>query len=310
MSFGSTISQGSFVSTGGAQILPIRSDVDWIRVINMTDPAVYEWYRGMPNGYAMKHMADGALELITSNGFTLVNSGDESTGFVGTITGAISADATPVVTLASTAGLYENDIIRMGTVIGAHQLGGIDFTIDTINEDVSFDLAFMSQIVAANTGTFRKIKYDALYYPRTRTISSISKAATAVIVLTVTHGYTVGQKVRILTSSANKMTEIDGMIGEILAIDTAANSITVDIDSTAFTTFVFGTTADADAAYTHAQVVPIGDAATTLAGATENKGILGISLAPGDGTIGVAVGGPAGVVNDIIYWIAGTSDSI
>jgi hypothetical protein len=90
---------------------------------------------------------------------------------------------------------------------------------------------------------------------------SISKASSAVIVLSVTHQYTVGQQVRIIVPSAFGMTEINNQLVTITAINTTTNSITVNIDSTNFTTFAFPTSAVAALGVSQAIVVPVGEAA-------------------------------------------------
>ena len=175
----------------------------------------------------------------------------------------------------------------------------------------------MSQIVAANAGTFRRIPYNPIFYPRNRYIVSISQAVEAVVVLTVTHGYKVGQVVSFVVPSVGGsaasygMTEINGLQGTILDIDTATNSITVDIDTTSFTAFAFPTTAQAAAGFTQAQVVPVGmntaegldSGVDILSDATINTGLIGIQLVGGANS-------PAGANNDVIYWTSGNSFSI
>jgi hypothetical protein len=127
--------------------------------------------------------------------------------------------------------------------------------------------------------------------------------------MSVTHGFTVGQEVRIIVPDAFGMTEIDGLQGTITAIDTTTttgNSITVDIDSTAFTTFAFPLAAAVP--FSPAMVVPLGEAATSpyenlLDDATINTGYIGMILAAGADS-------PAGVTSDVIYWVAGKSFSV
>jgi hypothetical protein len=315
MSFGSIISQGTFTSDGNGRTLSIRSDIDWIRVVNITgaatpgDAVIYEWYRGMGNGTAIKQLTDGAIEVLTANGFTLVDTSANTIGANNTTITAISAAATPAVSLTDTTDLHDGDVVRIGTVAGAHQLGGIDFTIDNVVANTSFDLIYMVQIVAGTTGNLHKIKYDPIYYPRLRTISDITNAAHAEVTTTVTHNLTVGQKVRFNLSTVNDMMEIDGQIGTVLSVDTSDNTFVVDIDTTGYTPFVFGLTADADAGYTHGHIIPVGETAGgNLDDATRNEGVIGVYLAPGAGTTGATEGGPAGENNDVIYWLAGKTE--
>ena len=309
--------QGKFTSTGASQTLNIRSGVDWIKVLNYTDNTQYFWQVGMAAGVGKITAANGTTASLGAGlGFYPIDTSLNVPG-ASVILTAISGAAIPVVSTGNTGGLANGDIVRLYNVTGGVQLNSIDFTIGAVNANVSFTLAYMSQIVAANAGTFRRIPYNPIFYPRNRYIVSISQAVEAVVVLTVTHGYKVGQVVSFVVPSVGGsaasygMTEINGLQGTILAIDTATNSITVDIDTTAFTAFAFPTTAQAAAGFTQAQVVPVGmntaegldSGVDILSDATINTGLIGIQLVGGANS-------PAGAVNDVIYWTSGNSFSI
>jgi hypothetical protein len=302
--------QGKFTSTGANKILNIRSDVDWINVYNYTAAAQaaadlgfqYYFQRGMAQGRGIIYAKLGAVandpitvgEIGATLGFYLIDTSVNVPGASVALT-SVSAGATPVVATGNTAGLADGDIVRLYNVTGGLQLNGLDFTIDTINANVSFELAYMVQIVLTGAGTFRKIPYNPIYYPRARYISSITQAAQAVVKLTVTHGYKVGQVVRFIVPSvagsavSYGMTEMNNLQGTILAIDLVNNTITVDIDSSGFTAFAFPTTALAASGFTPAQVVPIGqntaeslDAGVDiLTDATVNEALVGIQLIAG-----------------------------
>jgi hypothetical protein len=309
--------QGKFTSTGASQTLNIRSGVDWIKVLNYTDNTQYFWQYGMAAGVGKITAANGTTASLGAGlGFYPIDTSLNVPGASVVLT-AISAAAIPVVSTGNTSGLANGDIVRLYNVTNGVQLNSIDFTIDGLIANTSFTLAYMSQIVAANAGTFRRIPYNPIFYPRNRYIVSISQAVEAVVVLTVTHGYKVGQVVSFVVPSVGGsaasygMTEINGLQGTILDIDTATNSITVDIDTTAFTAFAFPTTAQAAAGFTQAQVVPVGmntaegldSGVDILSDATINTGLIGIQLVGGANS-------PAGAVNDVIYWTSGNSFSI
>lgn len=309
--------QGKFTSTGASQTLNIRSGVDWIKVLNYTDNTQYFWQYGMAAGVGKITAANGTTASLGAGlGFYPIDTSLNVPGASVVLT-AISGAAIPVVSTGNTGGLANGDIVRLYNVTGGVQLNSIDFTIGAINANVSFTLAYMSQIVAANAGTFRRIPYNPIFYPRNRYIVSISQAVEAVVILTVTHGYKVGQVVSFVVPSVGGsaasygMTEINGLQGTILDIDTATNSITVDIDTTAFTAFAFPTTAQAAAGFTQAQVVPVGmntaegldSGVDILSDATINTGLIGIQLVGGANS-------PAGAANDVIYWTSGNSFSI
>jgi hypothetical protein len=329
--------QGKFTSTGANKILNIRSDVDWINVYNYTAAAQaaadlgfqYYFQRGMAQGTGIIYTKLGAVAndpltagvLAAPNGFYLI---DTSVNVPGSSVALTQIDDTygvgvpPRVNTANTAGLNDNDIVRIFNVTNGVQFNGLDFTIDNIIANTRFQLAYMvDQNVTTGAGTFRKIPYNPIYYPRARYISTISQAAQAVVQLTVTHGYKVGQVVRFIVPSIGGsaatygMTEINNLQGSIVAIDLVNNTITVDIDSSGFTAFAQPTSAQASVGYTPAQVIPIGqntaeslDAGVDiLSDATVNEALVGILLTGGQDC-------PAGQAADVIYWVAGKSFSI
>jgi len=315
MSYNTYTQQGSFVSTGARKTLLLRGDIDWIHTWNLTTLAAggagtgveFRWMRGFEDDTAIEYTklaADDsiAIDTIASGGFTPIDSSKtpKLSAINSTVT-AVSNASPPLVSLTSTAGLEENDIIRIINVTGAQQLGGIDFTIDTITANTSFELAFAPTIVAGTIGSFRRVIKNPLYYPRHRYISAITQATNAVITLTVTHGFTVGQIVRFQVPAAFDMTEMNNLQGTITAVSAVNNTITVNIDSSGFTAFAWPLTTDVP--FTPAMVIPLGDEATVLDGATYNQGYIGVELAAG-------VDSPAGVLNDDIFWMAGKGFSV
>ena len=319
---GTIIQQGRFTSAGEAVELQIRSDVDWIEVYNATQWATTQatgrgvkffWQRGLNNGEAFEYTkadAGNALqgEFVTSGGFTLLDtSGSPLDTLNATIT-AISTATPPVATNSGTNGLSAGDIVRIINVTGAQQLGGFDFTVGNGTlTTTTFSLDYMATLGGAGTsGSWRRIKFEPQFYPRHRFISAITQASSAVVTMTVTHGLTVGQKVRLRVPEAYGMVEANGLLGTVTAMSTANNTITLDIDSSAFTAFAFPATAAVP--FTPALVIPVGEAAdgayaNLLDDATDNVSFLGIEL-------GAGIDGPAGSSSDVIYWRAGKSFSV
>jgi len=332
MAYNTCIHQGYFTSDGKDKIIPVRSDVDWVKVYNLTNIAgatqwagtEWYWQRGLVNGDAITNYHAAASQIISTStcvigyngavykGISLIDSSSNPVGALDATVTAVSNATPPVVTITSTANLNVGDIVRMINVTGAQQLGGIDFTIGNGTLTATdFSLDYMATIVAGTAGYFRKIDFDPLYYPRRRFISAISAAASAVVKLTVTHGYTVGQKVRFTVSSAYGMVEMNGLAGTITAINTTTNTVTVDINSSAFTPFAFPLTADA-VKFSHAIMTPIGEATEAVTGkvilddSVYNTGYLGFKLGT-SADAAIALGSSGGTANDAIKWIAGKS---
>ncbi len=325
------IQQGRFTSDGTSKVLQIRSDVDWMKVYNITIAAAnqttaigveYYWQRGFPQGAKWSYFKSNAAaaanlsQYLTTSGFYLVDSSANPNGALNngsTGISAVSNAAPPVATVGSTAGMAAGNIVRIYNVTGAQQLGGFDFTVgyNTFNS-THFSLDYMTAIVAGTTGDFRVIQFDPLFYPRRRFITEISNAAQAVVTLSVTHGYHVGQAVRFIVPAAYGMVEMDGLLGTIVAVDTTTttgNTITVNIDSSAFTAFAWPLTAVNP--FTPAEVVPVGeDTAQALASgvdilsdATVNTGYIGMLLTGG-------ASNPGGANTNVMYWVAGKSFSV
>ncbi len=320
------LQQGNFTSTGGNVIIPLRSDVDWMKVYNVTQAAAsqttavgveYYWQRGFASGAKWTYFKSNAAaaanlsQYITSNGFTLLDTSVPLIGVLQSTITAISNASIPVVTNTGTNGLVAGQVVRLIDVVGAQQFGGIDFTVgyNTLST-TTFSLDYAPQIVAGTTGSFRAINYNSIFYPKRRYIMSISQASQAVVVTSVTHGYQVGQAVRFNVVPAFGMVEINGLLGNIVAVNESdtVNSFTVDIDSSAFTAFAFPLTSQVP--FTPAEVVPVGEDTAEalvadvniLSDATVNNAVLGMKLVGGTNC-------PGGADNDVIYWVAGKSFS-
>jgi len=331
MAYNTCINQGYFSSDGTDKIIAVRSDVDWVKVVNLTNIAgatqwagtEWYWQRGMADGDAVTNYHAAATQAISTSTCAVGYNGvtyrgiylmDSSTNPVGAIDATITAvsNATPpVATLTSTATLQPGEIVRMINVTGAQQLGGMDFTVGVGTfTGTTFSLDYMSTIVAGTVGSWRRIAYDPLYYPRKRFISAISAAASAVVKLTVTHGYTVGQKVRFRVPAAYGMVEMNNLVGTITAISTANNTVTVDINSTAFTAFAFPLTAAVP--FSHAIMSPVGEASEAVTGkislddSVYNTGYIGFKLGT-SATAAIALGSAGGSNGDAIKWLAGKS---
>lgn len=325
--------QGRFTSDGQAAQLAFPTGVDYIHVYNLTQAnsagvgqgVQFYWQLGMGQGLGLiytKTATTNALSIsqVAANaGFYLIDTTVNIPGPSLALTGITSANP-PVVNTSNTSSLNQDDIVRIFSTVGAKQLGGLDFTVQSIVPGTSFALAYMAQIASANpgAGTFRRIPFNPYFYPENRYITKITQATQAIVTLSVDHAFTVGQSIRLIvptvTATTYGMTELDGVEATIIAIDQAdndgvTNTITIDVDTTGFTAFAFPLTTSPG--FTPAQVVPIGENTATalnlganiLGDATINTGFFGIQLQAGAGS-------PAGVTNDIIYFVAGKSFAV
>ncbi len=364
--------QGSFVSNGQTKYLNIREGVDWIWVQNLTIMAAsqttavaaeFKWQLGMaPNSqiaYFKSNAANAAnlVQYTTVGGFQPFDNTINTPGPSQAIT-SISTATPPLVTVTSTTtGLSNGSVVRIFNTTSGQQLGGLDFTISDLTANTSFSLAYMNAIAAATTGSYRLIPYNPYFYPPTRVISRITPGPSAnsalpasqtVVTFTVTHNFTIGQRVRFVmptvTALAYGMPQLNEVEATIIGIgqaDSVAprsvgsvafpyNTITVDVDTTAFGTFAWPLTADPT--HTPAQIVPVGEnTAQALAGgsigvvtstgattATYAVTTVGAQDILGDsevniGQLGIALQGgagfPGGASGNLIQWVAGKSFS-
>ncbi len=323
MANGSIVQQGYFTATGNAQVISLRSVVNWMEVYNYSQIATpanvgvnYKWFTGMPLGGGLVQTQQGVwTALANPNGFTPIDTSVQFLLAPTTITN-VSNDAIPVVTAAA-HGLITGDIVRISNVVGARELGSYDIRVTRVDAN-TFQLSWMPQIAAAAApgalAAVRKLSNELYFVPNVRVITSVSQATNAVVVFAAPHHFTVGQSVRfkvpnIPNSASYGMTQLSGVQASVLAVNTANNSITINVDTTGFAPFVFPTTTATNMQL--AQCTPVGEDTAValqygvdiLGDSTYNNALIGMSLGGG-------AGNPGGANGDLMYWIAGSSFSI
>lgn len=311
------IQQGRFISTGEAEILDLRSDVDWMNTINFTvaganktvpEGVEFEWRRGMPQGSGIvKQKSDSANanDLIrtiqTGFGFTLIPKGGSAI-----ITGTTITKAAPPVCTAANHGFSDGDFVLFTNLTNMVQLPLIGFTIGNTTTN-TFELIFFDTNTAnfvAETAFQVQVFPDFDFKPSVNFISKITKGSTTQVQLTASAphiDFNVGGLLRFGVPTAYGMPEIDTQLGEILSIDTATNTYTVAIDSSSFSDFAY----PASSAFPSSVpiVTDIGSVSNSSVDATSNLSFIGMEL-------GTGVNGPSGIQGDEIFWVAGKSFSV
>lgn len=344
---GTIIQQGRFTSDGTARVLQIRSDLDWMWVYNFTQIDAnaaatgykFYWQRGFADDTGLEYQSNGAataINLLTlaAGGFSLIDSVNFALPARTAVT-ALTAANPPVVTAAG-HGFVVGDIVRFDNLDNQPQIAGIDFTVTATGVTFQIGNINLTNSTASTAGFVRRIPFDAAFYPRRRYITYVAQAANAQqakIYMSVTHGFTVGQEVRLSFPGGaavwENFAQLDGRIATVVAVNEAragnepnnggvANNIVVDVDVSGLGAWnVFGAgnneayPAAGDVPFTPAQVVPVGEdtgqALTSmvdiLGDATVNTGFIGVRLAAGADS-------PAGQANDVVYWVAGKSFSV
>jgi hypothetical protein len=317
------ISTGRIISTGTTTYLPLPYGCDKFEIENATvrnaagagSGINFRWYKGMPARSALQDVKTAGNVIapadILVGGFTEYNSSDDPNGPLQATITAIAGGGVPPVVTAIGHGLITGDTVRLINTLGALQLANLDFTVTYINPN-SFTLTNMQPIVASVlAGSFRLQKYAPIFYPSARIVTKIAPipaTTTTLVTFSVTHTYTVGQVLDMVVPNVFGMTQMNGLSGTILAVgvadaDGATNTVTLDIDSSAFTPFVFPLTG---VDFTPAQAVPAGKnvnaAFVATISATHNEATFGLMLEAG-------VNSPAGAVGDVLLWTSFKNDN-
>jgi len=291
------ITGDSFTSTGVGVKINLPSSADYFVTTNITQmplaPATgvvirAEWY-GPKFGVGATAANDGirwkktnstnALLIDTfatataSNGFTYVTSSPFVEAQAANAITGITAANPAVVTQTNT---YSNgDFIRIYSTTGDLTIGGMVFQISSASGS-GYTLLGLANVAgnglaAATAGFTRRVSKNAAVDPEYLYITNISKASQAVISTSVDPSafYVVGNKIHFSVPSSFGMKEIDQLTGTVVAVNAASASgsvsaynLTVDIDSTAFTTFAFPATTASPTARLFATLAPAGSATT------------------------------------------------
>lgn len=325
----SIILQGKFTSNGGPATINLVSSVDWLRVYNITNatanqttvvPVEWYWQRGFPQAAGWKYLKSNAAnaanlsQYVTTGGFSLVDSTGTALGNPVAVTSTTNANPF-VVNTGSTTGLSNGSVVRLSSVANQSNVNAFDFSIANLVANTSFTPAVTFANApggAGGAGFYRIVNYGSIYYPSSRTIANITQAASAVVTVTVPHKYVVGQVVAFRIGTDFGMSQLNGLSGAITAV--TEYTFTVNIDTTGFTAFVW---VDFTNATSYPEVLPVGDDTSValaqvppispFSGATVNQAYSGIQLIGGSAA---ATAGPAGINNDVIYWVAGKSFSV
>lgn len=312
---GNNLTHGSFISNGTAQQIDLRFLPDKIEFTDQTNLFAFDpaapfnpgkylkgfWETGMPLNSFFSTSNDNGLATLTESFLTVqgvVPFDSSAPPFVPSVHAtAISQAANALVTTATNHNLNPGDLVRITQITGMTQIGGMVFTVSATPSATTFRIHLDSSGFAApaTSATVQKIFAD-LYSPDNSTITKIVNGFQTTITLATADGLTVGQEVRILVPVAfgsQLSSEINQIQAQIVAVGLAANTITVDVDSTSFGAFAFP--ASGGPAFTFAQIVPIGEqAGGNLFDATTNIGFQGVIV--GSNVVGA--------IGDVIQWVA------
>lgn len=278
------ITGGSFTSTGAGVKIPMPSSADYFVSTNITQmplaPATAvvirgEWY-GSKFGVGATAANDGirwkktnstnAINIDTfatstaSNGFTYVNSAPVIEAQAANAITAITAASPALVSQTNT--YSADDVLYLYNTTGMLQIAGMPFQISTVSGSgyTLIGLRAAGFAAAATAGFTRRVSKFNAVEPEFLYITEITKATQAVVRTSVdpTNHYVVGMKIHFSVPASFGMYEINQLTGKILAVSSANYTVTVDIDTTAFTTFAFPASTASPTAQLFATYAPAG----------------------------------------------------
>lgn len=294
----SSLLSRQIVSTGAATTISLPFAPTGVKVYDITKINANAgnnyrwawWQSGMTNGYAVIGTSNAGntdvLEtIVASNGISIVDTSQANLGaaFVGT---AVSQAAVASVTMIAHP-FVTGDIVQLTNTTGMLQIAGADFSItktgaNTFTLDNLDTQAANGFAAPATAVTARKMGNQPYFYPRRRFITKMSQATNMLVTMSVTHGYQVNQKVRLVVPAEFGMTQANGLLATITAVGVAdssgsTNTISLDVNSSAFSAFAW------PASFVgyfgqFAEVVPVGDNTPVLTGATLNTASFLVTL--------------------------------
>ena len=265
----SRMAKGRFVSTGGAQIINLPFQPDYVELINysaIATPANHgvpfaKWDSNMGQGFAVEQVFNATpvltTDVVISAGISTFAAGQLlQYGPVLAISGITKA-AAGVVTTTTNHNLASGDVVVFqglfqSATTGMPQLQNIPFTV-TVLSPTTFSIPWntnQSSYTALSGSpagaTVKKVLYPYLYFPGEVVISAITLGTTTTIDTTCAHNMVVGQQVAFripsswgtvqLNSLPNVLTPGAPAYGYVIAV-TDYNTVVVNIDSSAYSAF-------------------------------------------------------------------------
>ena len=277
------ITGDTFTSAGVGVKLNMPSYVDYFETTNVTQmplaPATGvcirgEWF-GPKFGLGQTPVNDGIRwkktnstnQLLVdtfststaSGGFTYVTQSPvvepQSTNAITGISNASPAIVTHTQTYS------DGDILQFYNTTNMLQIAGMNFQISSVSGSGYTLIGLRAAGLTAGTAGFtRRISKYAAVEPQFLYVTEITKATSAVVRTSVdpTQHYVVGMKVHFSVPYSFGMYQMNQLTGKIVAMSAANYTMTVDIDSSAFSTFAFPLTTASPTAPLFATVSPAG----------------------------------------------------
>lgn len=268
---------GSFTSTGAGVKIPLPSSADYFKTWNVTQLAASnpntvtngEWFGAKfgagasAAGLGIKTVKTTAMlqsAFAAGTGFTYVTSAPVVEAQAANAITAITAASPAVVTQTNT--YSADDVVYLYNTTGMLQIAGMPFQISSVSGSgySLIGLRAAGFAAPATAGFTRRVSKFNAVEPEFLYITEITQATQAVVRTSVdpTQHYVVGMKIHFSVPYSFGMTQINQMTGKIVAVSAANYTVTVDIDTTAFTAFAFPASTASPTAQLFATYSPAG----------------------------------------------------
>jgi hypothetical protein len=207
--------------------------------------------------------------ILSANGFSFISAGSPQYGPVKSMATTFVTQASAANVTVTSHGYSVGDVVLIYGTTAMLQIAGIPYTVQTVVDANNFTIDVNSSgfASAATAGFVKKILYPNLYLPGLRYITAISSSmANTVLTTSVNHNMVVGQEVAFVIPPQWGMFQLDSLYQDQInpqftayIISVTANTLTVNVNSSAFTAFAYPTSAQAAVGLNFPQVIPIGD---------------------------------------------------
>lgn len=329
------VTGGSFTSTGIGVKIPMPSSIDYVKTTNITQMATSaggnkcvaaEWFgpkfgvgasaandglRWRKNG-SHSILIDAFSTATATDGFTYVTQVPYIEAQSANAITSITAASPAVVTQTNT--YSEGDILQFYDTTGMLQIAGMNFQISSVS-GAGYSLIGLRGAgfaAAATAGYTRRISKMLAVDPQYLYVTEITQATQAVVRTSVDPSlyYVVGMKVHFNVPYSFGMYQMNQLTGTIVSLSSANYTMTVDIDSSAFSAFAFPASTSSPTAALFATVAPAG-ASTKFDPVTQVQTGYDSQFQPfrtGQFTpylfMGAGLLSPAGSTSDVIDWVA------
>ena len=287
--------KGRFVSTGGAQVINLPFQPDYVELFNFTTSAAAatanavvsaRWDALMGQGTAVELAYNATPALVTdtvaANGISTFAAGQLLQYGPTFQIVSISKASPAVVTTSTNHGLTSGDVVQFNglyqtTTTGMPQIAGMPFTV-TVTGATTFTIPWNTNqtnytaLSGSPAGaTVRKILYPYIYFPGVAVVSGVTLGTTTTIDTASAHNFVVGQEVALriptawgttqLNSLPNVVTPGSPIYAFVIAV-TDYNTVVLNVDSSAFTAFNSNQPVSGVSGQTFPQIVAVGDVNT------------------------------------------------